>query len=214
MIFVLDFNPDPALIHDRLKAEEMARLGRFERPTSGSGGGISGIGSSVLSSLDMSQSASTVLFGHVWVRLCKGLCKEGVDMKELRNCDAPPCGELVYLAFTKPWRSEGASAARKPGRNRCAKTSFLHKRRCLRKFLGESLRWVLPPTGRIPSFEGWHRGLVSGSVAGQPTSLPLLIQEKYTTSLLLAQLEFQKPVDAACHFQLLKRPLQQNATHR
>ena len=35
--FVLDFNPDPALIHDRLKAEEMARLGRFERPTSGSG---------------------------------------------------------------------------------------------------------------------------------------------------------------------------------
>ncbi len=37
MIFVLDFNPDPALIHDRLKTEEMARLGRFERPTSGSG---------------------------------------------------------------------------------------------------------------------------------------------------------------------------------
>ena len=37
MIFVLDFSPDPALIHDRLKAEEMARLGRFERPTSGSG---------------------------------------------------------------------------------------------------------------------------------------------------------------------------------
>ena len=35
--FVLDFNPDPALIHDRLKTEEMARLGRFERPTSGSG---------------------------------------------------------------------------------------------------------------------------------------------------------------------------------
>jgi hypothetical protein len=26
------------------------------------------------------------------------------------NCDAPPRGELVYLAFTKPWRSEGASA--------------------------------------------------------------------------------------------------------
>src|SRR6266446_4786547 len=76
VIFVLDFNPDPALIHDRLKTEEMARLGRFERPTSGSGGGISGIGSSVLSSLDMSQSASTVLFGHIWVRLCKGLCKE------------------------------------------------------------------------------------------------------------------------------------------
>ena len=37
MIFDLDFNPDPALIHDRLKTEEMARLGRFERPTSGSG---------------------------------------------------------------------------------------------------------------------------------------------------------------------------------
>jgi len=102
MIFVLDFNPDPALIHDRLKTEEMARLGRFERPTSGSGGGISGIGSSVLSSLDMSQSASTVLFGHVWVRLCKGLCKEGVDMKELCNCDAPPCGELVYLRPLTP----------------------------------------------------------------------------------------------------------------
>ncbi len=37
MIFVLDFNPDPARTHDRLKTEEMARLGRFERPTSGSG---------------------------------------------------------------------------------------------------------------------------------------------------------------------------------
>ncbi len=37
MIFVVDFNADPALIHERLKTEEMARLGRFERPTSGSG---------------------------------------------------------------------------------------------------------------------------------------------------------------------------------
>jgi len=58
-------------------------------------------------------------------------------MKELCNCDAPPCGELVYLAFTKPWRSEGTSAVRKPGRNRYAKTSFLQLREDAFESLGE-----------------------------------------------------------------------------
>jgi hypothetical protein len=54
---------------------------------------------------------------------------------------------------------------------------------CLEKMpskveFGRRLRWVLPPTGRIPSFEGWHRGLLSGSVAGRLRSPPLLIREK------------------------------------
>jgi hypothetical protein len=44
----------------------------------------------------------------------------------------------------------------------------------------EGLRWVLPPTGRIPSFEGEHRGLVCGSVAGRPNSPPLLIRNETT----------------------------------
>jgi hypothetical protein len=43
---------------------------------------------------------------------------------------------------------------------------------------GEGLRWVLPPTGRIPSFEGEHRGLFSGSVAGRLESPSLLILVK------------------------------------
>jgi hypothetical protein len=34
---------------------------------------------------------------------------------------------------------------------------------------------VFAPTGRIPSFEGEHRGLVSGSVAERPNSPSLLI---------------------------------------
>jgi hypothetical protein len=36
------------------------------------------------------------------------------------------------------------------------------------------LRWVLPPTGRIPSFEG-STVAFSGSVAGAQTARPLLI---------------------------------------
>jgi hypothetical protein len=42
--------------------------------------------------------------------------------------------------------------------------------------LGERLRWVFAPTGRIPPESGgWHRDLVSGSVAGARTERPLLI---------------------------------------
>jgi len=37
---------------------------------------------------------------------------------------------------------------------------------------------VFAPTGRIPSFEGWHRGLVSGSVAGRLNSPSLSIHGK------------------------------------
>jgi hypothetical protein len=47
--------------------------------------------------------------------------------------------------------------------------------------VGRGLRWFFAPIGRIPSFEGWHRGLVSGSVAGQP-ALPLwILEELYDT---------------------------------
>ena len=31
---------------------------------------------------------------------------------------------------------------------------------------------VFAPTGRIPSFEGWHRGLICGSVAGALIARP------------------------------------------
>src|SRR5438128_1330905 len=45
----------------------------------------------------------------------------------------------------------------------------------------EGLRWVLPPTGRIPSFEGWHRGFCS--VAGAPTKRSLLILKRFYSKL-------------------------------
>src|SRR4029450_10250755 len=51
---------------------------------------------------------------------------------------------------------------------------------CGRAVMAEAvfIRWVLPPTGRIPSFEGWHRGLFCGSVAGAPAARSLLIRRK------------------------------------
>jgi hypothetical protein len=40
----------------------------------------------------------------------------------------------------------------------------------------EKTKVVFAPTGRIPSFEGKHRGLFSGSVVGRLKSPPLLIR--------------------------------------
>jgi hypothetical protein len=58
--------------------------------------------------------------------------------------------------------------------NRNAKTSCLLVEKMASK-VSERTKVVFAPTGRIPSFEGEHRGLVCGSVAGRPKSLPLLI---------------------------------------
>ena len=46
---------------------------------------------------------------------------------------------------------------------------------------GKAARWDFAPSGRIPPDSGgWHRGLVSGSVAGARTERPLLILRHFT----------------------------------
>jgi len=67
----------------------------------------------------MSYLAFLGMFGHVWVRLCEGMCKEGVDMKELRVPHPVKCGHGDCLAVD---RRDSSCGNRKNGANR-ARTS-------------------------------------------------------------------------------------------
>jgi hypothetical protein len=75
----------------------------------------------------MSYLAFFGMFGHVWVGLCKGLCKEGVDMKELHMPHPVKYGPADCASVN---RRDGYCWSRKNGPNRARTARF-----------GEFLKW-------------------------------------------------------------------------